>query len=190
MGASPKTISPAIPREVEEMAFEVLRAACERKLRLATAESCTGGLLAALLTDIEGCSHAFERGFVSYTDEAKAEMLGVDARLLASAGAVSRDVAGAMAAGALAASRADIAVSITGYSDDAGGGEAGLVFFGIGSRDGTIRVEERHFGDIGRAAVRIACLSASLMLLGSRLGEVRYETPSRRTPSMTAISGG
>jgi nicotinamide-nucleotide amidase len=130
MSEAPKTISPAIPRDVADMAFEVLKAACDRELRVATAESCTGGLLAALLTDIEGCSHAFERGFVCYTDEAKIEMLGVDADLLARLGAVSHDVAEAMAAGALARSRADIALSITGYTDNSGEG---------GSRPGVLR---------------------------------------------------
>lgn len=170
MGASPKTISPAIPPDVEALALQVLKAACRLKLRLATAESCTGGLLAALLTDIEGCSHAFERGFVSYTNESKVEMLGVNAGLLATVGAVSKEVADAMATGALAASQADLALSITGYTDKGGAGEPGLVFFGLASRGGATFVEERHFGDVGRAAVRIACLSTGLMLINAALG--------------------
>ncbi|MBR0648855.1 CinA family protein [Roseomonas terrae] len=157
------------------MAFEVLKAACDRELRVATAESCTRGLLAALLTDIEGCSHAFERGFVCYADEAKIEMLGVDADLLARLGAVSHDVAEAMAAGALARSRADIALSITGYTDDSGEGEAGLVFFGLACRGLPVCVEERRFGDIGRGAARIACLSTGLMLTHRPLTESSVE---------------
>lgn len=151
------------------MAYEVLKAACDRNLRVATAESCTGGLLAALLTDIEGCSHAFERGFVSYTDEAKAEMLEIPPDLLNRVGAVSREVAEAMVFGALARSHADIALSITGYTDDSGDGEPGLVFFGIGRFGGPIAVEERRFGDIGRGAVRIACLSTALQLIHRRM---------------------
>ena len=89
-----------IPDELDQLAKAVLKTACDRDLRLASAESCTGGLLASLLTDIPGCSHAFERGFVVYTDEAKNELLGVPKAILETDGAVSEAAARALAAGA------------------------------------------------------------------------------------------
>src|SRR3954463_48183 len=112
-----EALDPAIPAAVGELAKFVLRAAWDRRVRLAAAESCTGGLLASLLTDIPGQSHAFERGFVTYTDEAKHEMLGVPKRILATEGAVAEAAARAMAEGALARSHADVAVSITGFAE-------------------------------------------------------------------------
>ena len=166
----PATISPAIPRAVEQRAFEVLKIACERHVGLVTAESCTGGLLAALLTDIEGCSHAFERGFVCYTDEAKTEMLRVPAALIRMHGAVSAEVALAMATGALAASKGHVALAVTGYTEcGPDGEEGGLVFFGAASRRSDPSVHEHHFGDIGRGAVRVECLSAGLEILWRRI---------------------
>ena len=166
----PATIAPAIPRAVEQRALEVLKMACERHLGLVTAESCTGGLLAALLTDIQGCSHAFERGFVCYTDEAKTEMLKVPAELIRTRGAVSAEVAQAMALGALAASNGHIALAITGYTESGPDGEeGGLVFFGAASRRSGPSVHEHHFGDIGRGAVRVECLAAGLEILWRRI---------------------
>ena len=100
------TLSPVLPDRVEEATLRLLAKACERDLVLATAESCTGGMLASLLTDVPGVAHAFDRGFVTYSEQAKTEMLGVPADLIASAGAVSRPVAIAMAEGALERSRA------------------------------------------------------------------------------------
>src|SRR5512135_741068 len=117
-----EALDPAIPGSVDELAKLVLREASERGLRLATAESCTGGLLASLLTDIPGRSHAFERGFVTYTDEAKHEMLGVPRQVLEADGAVSEACARAMAEGVLACSKAQVAVSITGFAEGAGQG--------------------------------------------------------------------
>src|SRR5438094_6824500 len=116
-----EALEPAIPTSLDELAKFVLREACGRRLRLATAESCTGGLLASLLTDVPGCSHAFERGFVTYTDEAKHELLDVPLEMLRNEGAVSQAVAKAMAEGAIAASRADVAVSVTGWTEDGPG---------------------------------------------------------------------
>ena len=108
-----EALSPILPAATERLAHQVLAKACRRNLRLATAESCTGGLLASLLTDVPGCSHAFERGFVVYTNAAKAGLLGVDPDLLEDPGPVSEPVARAMAAGALARSQADIVAAIT-----------------------------------------------------------------------------
>ena len=121
-----ETLSSDIPDALEEAVDRLLRAACDADLGLATAESCTGGLLASLLTDVEGCSHAFERGFVTYTEEAKSEMLGVPPAMLDEHGAVSR--AGGPRDGRGGARRgraADIAVSITGFAGPTGDGRRG-----------------------------------------------------------------
>jgi nicotinamide-nucleotide amidase len=149
----------------DRLAKAVLQAACDRQLTLATAESCTGGLLASLLTDLPGLSHAFERGFVTYTDEAKHEMLGVPEVVLREDGAVSERSARAMAEGALAHSRADVCVSITGFAEGGPGQPAGLVHFGC-ARHGSPTLHRREqFGDCGRAEVRLQALKTALELL-------------------------
>jgi nicotinamide-nucleotide amidase len=166
-----ETLNPTLPRDVEEQVERVLKSACDKRLTLVTAESCTGGLLASLLTDVDGCAHAFERAFVTYTDAAKAQQLDVPGELLKFHGAVSAPVAEAMARGALARSEGDIALAITGF---AGRGapleEAGLVFFAAARRDGAIEAKEAHFGDVGRGAVRIACLRQALEMLEKVIG--------------------
>jgi nicotinamide-nucleotide amidase len=164
-----EALDPAVPAAVDELAKFVLREACERGLKLAAAESCTGGLLASLLTDIPGRSHAFERGFVTYTDAAKQEMLGVPPEILAREGAVSEACARAMAEGALANSRAQIAVSITGFAEGGPGQPAGLVHLACARTNRATRHLEKRFGDIGRAAVRIAALASALDLLRAQL---------------------
>jgi nicotinamide-nucleotide amidase len=135
--------------------------------KLATAESCTGGGIAAALTEIAGSSDVFERGFVTYSNEAKIELLGVPAALIAKHGAVSQEVAVAMAEGTLAHSRADVAVSVTGIAGPGGATPTkpvGLVYIGIMRRGGTPTVERRVFaGD--RAAVRAASVKRALELL-------------------------
>jgi nicotinamide-nucleotide amidase len=136
---------------------------------LATAESCTGGLLASLLTDIPGKSHAFERGLVTYTDDSKHELLGVPRAVLAEDGAVSEACARAMAEGAIAASRAHLAVSITGFAE---GPQAGLVHVACARKGGETRHRLAHFGDIGRARVRISALRASLQLFAEALEDL------------------
>lgn len=139
--------------------------------RLATAESCTGGMVAARLTDIAGSSDVVERGFVTYSNEAKIEMLGVPAELLGSYGAVSAQVARAMAEGALARSRADVALSITGIAGPGGATPAkpvGLVYLALAIKGAATRVERQHFaGD--RQAVRSAALERAIALLDSAL---------------------
>ena len=148
---------------------QALLAACRAKgWRLATAESCTGGLVASLLTEIAGSSDVVECGYVTYSNEAKASMLGVDPALISAKGAVSEEVARAMAAGALARSGVDIAVSITGIAGPGGATATkpvGLVHFGLATRDGTVRHLERRYGDLGRAAVREAAVVDALRLL-------------------------
>ena len=161
-----ETLSPALPDDLDALIGEVLRIACEAGVTLATAESCTGGLVASLLTDVEGRSHAFERGYVVYTDDAKADELAVPPRLISQNGAVSEAVARAMAEGALRASGAGVAVSITGFAGRAGpDDEPGLVHFALAAQGRPTTHEEHHFGDIGRGPVRLACLRVAMRLL-------------------------
>lgn len=165
-----ETLSPAIPEDVEHDVYRLLKAICDADLKLVTAESCTGGLLASLLTDVEGAGHAFERGFVTYTDEAKHEMLGVDAALLKEKGAVSKEVAIAMAKGALARSSGDISLSVTGFAGPAGGDdEEGLVHFALARKGGEMLHREEHFGPLGRGKVRLKCLRTALKMLDHAL---------------------
>jgi nicotinamide-nucleotide amidase len=139
--------------------------------RLATAESCTGGMVAARLTDIAGSSDVVERGFVTYSNEAKAELLGVGTELLSNYGAVSAQVARAMAEGALARSRADVAVSVTGIAGPGGatpGKPVGLVYLALAVKGRDTRVERQQFaGD--RKAVREAATDRALALLDAAL---------------------
>ncbi|MDX3930180.1 MAG: CinA family protein [Shinella sp.] len=158
-----ETLSPILPADIEEAAKRVLDVACESDLTLATAESCTGGLLASLLTDVEGCSHAFERGFVVYSVEAKCELLGLQKERVETCGAVSRETAVAMAHGALERSHASVALSITGFAGS--GDEPGLVHFACARRGGEVAHREEHFGDIGRGPVRIASLRVALEMI-------------------------
>ena len=155
-----------------DQATAVLDACRARGLMLATAESCTGGLIVAALTAIAGSSDVVERGFVTYSNAAKTEMLGVPEALIAAEGAVSAPVARAMAAGALARSRASIAVSVTGVAGPGGGTEAkpvGLVWFGLAVRGGAVVSERRVFpGD--RAAVRAATVAHALALIAAAAG--------------------
>ena len=139
--------------------------------KIVTAESCTGGLVAGALTDIAGSSDVVERGFVTYSNEAKAELLGVPADMIAKHGAVSAQDARAMAEGALKNSRSDVAVSITGIAGPGGataGKPVGLVYFGLAAKGAETRVERHQFsGD--RAAVRGASVEAALQLLAEAL---------------------
>lgn len=146
---------------------------------VATAESCTGGLIAGLLTEIPGSSNVLERGFVVYSNAAKEELLGVPAETLAKHGAVSEETARAMAEGALAKSRADVAVSVTGIAGPDGGTAAkpvGLVHFACARRGAPTIAREERFGDIGREAVRLASVKVGLDLLeaAGAEGETRY----------------
>lgn len=165
-----ETLSPVLPDAVEAAVHRVLQRADAAGLRLATAESCTGGLLASLLTDVVGVSHTFERGFVVYSNEAKCELLGIAETTVDECGAVSREVAEAMAAGALAGSHADIALSITGFAGPgAPADEPGLVHFACALRGGETVHRVEHFGDIGRGAVRIACVQVALEMIEEAL---------------------
>ena len=165
-----ETLSATLPTTLEESARRVLRRACDTGLMLATAESCTGGLLASLLTDVEGVSSAFDRGFVTYSSEAKCELLHIAPETVESCGAVSRTVAIAMAEGALAASRADIVLAITGFAGPgAPDDEPGLVHFACARRGGATAHREEHFGDIGRGPTRVACLETAVAMIEKAL---------------------
>jgi nicotinamide-nucleotide amidase len=141
----------------------VLLAACRAaRIKLATAESCTGGLIAAILTEVAGSSDVFERGFVTYSNEAKTEQLGVPAELIERHGAVSEEVVQAMALGALDHSRADLAVAVTGVAGPGGGTTTkpvGLVHIATARRNGPVVHKEIRLGDIGRRAIRLAAVA-------------------------------
>ncbi|PYF13098.1 nicotinamide-nucleotide amidase [Rhodobacter viridis] len=153
------------------IAVEVLDSARAKGIRIATAESCTGGMVAVALTEIPGSSTVFERGFVTYSNAAKVEMLGVLPATLDAFGAVSEQVAQEMAEGALAHSSADLAVSITGIAGP-GGSEfkpEGRVCFGIARRGGETHTETQDFGAPGRSAVRTKSCDHALSLLAAAI---------------------
>ena len=161
------------PSAMQDEAARLLDACRAGPRRIATAESCTGGLIAALLTEIPGASDVLERGFVTYSNEAKIELLGVPADLIAAHGAVSEPVARAMAEGALRASKADIAVSVTGVAGPGGGSEAkpvGLVHLAAARKGEATLHRECRFGDIGRDLVRLKSVEVALALLWQALG--------------------
>jgi len=151
-----------------DAARALLEHAKSRGLTIATAESCTGGLIAATLAAVPGASAVLERGFITYSNGAKAEMLDVPAELIAEQGAVSREVALAMAEGALARSGADITVAVTGIAGPDGGSAekpVGLVHLAVALRDGARLHEEKRFGDIGRHDVqRLTVLEAFALM--------------------------
>jgi nicotinamide-nucleotide amidase len=154
--------------ELMAQAQALLELCRSKKLKIATAESCTGGLVAATLTEIAGSSDVVERGFVTYSNEAKQAMLGVPATTLASHGAVSAETAQAMATGALAHAPIDLSVSITGIAGPGGavaGKPVGLVHFAAASRRGQLIHRERRYGNIGRKQVRDASVIEALALL-------------------------
>ncbi|KAB7784779.1 MULTISPECIES: CinA family protein [Methylorubrum] len=161
----------------------LVRAYAAAGQRIATAESCTGGLVAGLLTAVPGSSAVVERGFVTYSNEAKAEAIGVPMELIAAHGAVSEPVARAMAEGALKASRADIAVSITGIAGPGGGSDTkpvGLVHFGLTVKDRPTLHVERRFGDPGRVEIRRLAVAQAIELLEEAVG-LHPDASSRET---------
>ena len=159
------------PADIQTLAAAVIAAAIRQRLTLATAESCTGGLVAAALTAVAGSSSAVDRGVVTYSNAAKTELLGVPAGLIERQGAVSEAVARAMAEGALAQAGVGLTVSVTGVAGPGGGSAekpVGLVHFAAADAAGVIH-EAHRFGDIGREAVRLASVRVALGLLLRRL---------------------
>jgi nicotinamide-nucleotide amidase len=161
---------------IRSTAKHVLELCRARGWHVATAESCTGGLVAAALTEIAGSSDVVDRGFVTYSNEAKAEMLGVPLSTLKRYGAVSAQTAKAMAAGALKNSHADLAVSITGIAGPGGGTKqkpVGLVHFAAVRRDGRSVVRKKLFGPVGRSRVRQLSVVEALKMLETLVRNVR-----------------
>jgi nicotinamide-nucleotide amidase len=157
-----------IDDKLRRTASRVLDLCRAQGLLIATAESCTGGLVAAALTEIAGSSDVVDCGFVTYSNEAKQKMLGVPAATLSRYGAVSAKTAAAMAKGALTNSRADISVAITGIAGPGGGSTGkpvGLVYFAAASREGRRLQRSRRFGKIGRQRVRLRSVAEALALL-------------------------
>jgi len=153
-------------------ARRLLEEARAKQLRIVTAESCTGGLIAGLLTEIPGSSDVVERGFVTYSNEAKEDLLDVPTDIIHAHGAVSEQTCRAMAEGALKHSLAQLAVAVTGIAGP-GGGTAekpvGLVYIAALRRGGAVRMKELRLGDIGRGAIRLKTVSEALALVGDLL---------------------
>jgi nicotinamide-nucleotide amidase len=171
-----ETLEPALPRELDDKADRLMRRLCAAGLKVTTAESCTGGMLASLLTDIEGAGHGFDRGFVTYEAQAKQDLLGLTPDMTDRNDAVTAAVARAMAEGALQNSRSDIALSVTGFAGPAGEGEEeGLCHFGCAGRGKPTILREEHFGAVGRGPVRVAALGVLLELLETALDEAERE---------------
>ena len=164
------------PDEIDALARQVLDHARAKGWRIATAESCTGGLVAGALTAIAGSSDVVLGGLVTYANSAKRDLLGVDEAVLAQYGAVSEPVARAMAEGALAPLGADLAVAITGVAGPGGGSAdkpVGLVHFATAARAGSTRARALRLGDIGREAVRLNSVQIALQMLLERLTDER-----------------
>lgn len=160
----PPALTPPFAADLMADAAGILDTLARRGLKLATAESCTGGLIAGLFTEIPGSSRVLERGFVTYSNEAKTECLGVPADLIASKGAVSREVAEAMARGAIAHARAKLAIAVTGVAGPDGGSAqkpVGLVHLAVATPGGVIHRELR-FGSLGRTEIRLKTVRAAV----------------------------
>ena len=156
------------PFQVEELAAAIIDRYKGGGLMLATAESCTGGLIAAALTEISGSSAVVDRGFVTYTNEAKMDLLGVSPATLIRHGAVSRETALQMARGALYRSRAHVSVAVTGIAGPTGGlpeKPVGLVHLAVQTKSGLLLHREMRYGDIGRSGVRMSTLHTALDML-------------------------
>lgn len=163
----------SVPKQIDDLARLVITSFVEKGQMVATAESCTGGLIAGALTEIAGSSAVVDRGFVTYSNRAKVEMLGVDQATLDAFGAVSRQVALEMAKGALAHSQADVAVAVTGIAGPGGGSAdkpVGLVHLASACRDGRSEHREMRYGDIGRDNVRLATVRTALEMLAEAAG--------------------
>lgn len=195
--------------DIRAMSRSLLDLCRMRKLTIATAESCTGGLVAGALTEIPGSSDVVDRGFVTYSNDAKRAMLGVKASTLDSFGAVSKETATAMAIGALERAGTDLAVAITGIAGPGGatpGKPVGLVHFAAAARDGRLTYRECRFGAIGRSSVRQRSVIEALRMLmelargpkppakvrrerASRLHPRKARTPLRRTGERRRTAG-
>ncbi len=158
--------------EIETLATDVLEKCRQRKWQLATAESCTGGLIGGALTDIAGSSDVFDRGFITYSNKAKARVIGVSTEILRAHGAVSEETAREMALGALKTAGANLTVAVTGIAGPGGGGPGkpvGLVHFAVATEEGIAEHRKMEYGDIGRSEVRLATVKTALEMLRDAL---------------------
>lgn len=166
MYSTSSDLNAILTSQSRELAELLLETADQKCLRIATAESCTGGLLSTILTDVAGVSHCFECGFVVYSDSAKTLLLGISPELIEIHGAVSKPVAIEMAEKALERCRADVALSITGFAGPGGDGdEEGLVHLAVAGSSGAITHREEHFGPSGRDRIRTEALQSALQML-------------------------
>jgi len=156
-----------LPSPISELAQHVIRAAKEQGIIIATAESCTGGLIGGALTDISGSSAVFDRGFITYTNKAKMQVLGVKADTLRAVGAVDEKTAREMACGAVAKSAASLSVAVTGIAGPGGSDHkpAGRVHLATANRSGDINHRQMDYGDIGRDQTRLATIVTALEML-------------------------
>jgi nicotinamide-nucleotide amidase len=164
-----------LPNDLVQAAEALLEACKERGVMIATAESCTGGLIAGCLTEVAGSSAVVDRGFVTYSNEAKSEMIGVPMSMIEGHGAVSENVAKAMALGALAKSNATLTIAVTGVAGPGGGTDekpVGLVHFGC-ALTGSETLHERHIFDGDRSAIRHETVRTALRILGDRLAQLK-----------------
>ena len=165
-GGETETLSTTSPDDVEQAARDLLEAAQAADVHLAAAESCTGGLLASILTDVEGRSSVFERGFVVYSPKAKCELLKLDGSMIENCGVVSEEVARALAEAAVELSDAHLAVGITGFAGPAGDDdEEGLVHIAVAREGGQTRHREMHYGARGRGPIRIETVRTALAMM-------------------------
>lgn len=156
------------PADIEDEARRIIAEFTARSLMVSTAESCTGGLIAGALTEIAGSSSVVDRGFVTYTNEAKMDLLGVKSTTLTAYGAVSKETALQMVQGALFRSRANLAVAVTGIAGPGGGSvekPVGLVHLAARGREGAILHREMRYGDIGRTEIRLATVHTAFEML-------------------------
>ena len=168
--------------EAFAVATSLIKLCIDKKLTVATAESCTGGLVAGALTDVAGSSAVVDRGFVTYSNAAKREMLGVPLATLKQYGAASRQTAEAMARGALAKAKVDLAVAITGIAGPGGGSAdkpVGLVHFAAAARDGASMHTAMRYGDIGRAKVRRKSVLQALAMLAELAADETVHSPAK-----------
>jgi nicotinamide-nucleotide amidase len=158
------------PADIEAQAAEIIAVYRDRGWMIATAESCTGGLIAGALTEIAGSSAVVDRGFVTYTNQAKMDLIGVSAATLDTFGAVSKETALQMAHGALMRSGAEVAVAVTGIAGPGGGSAekpVGLVHLALKTRSGLIDHREMRYGEIGRDQVRLGTVRTALEMLAA-----------------------
>lgn len=175
-----ETLSSALPPDIETLVQRVLKETAARGLKLATAESCTGGLLASALTDVDGYGSVFDRGFVVYSAGAKRDLLDVPEQVLADPGPVSEPAARAMAEGALRRSEADIALAVTGFTGPAGPDDTpGLVHFATARRGRATHHRMERFGPLGRGEGRLKSLRVALAMLRDAVTGEEGEAPAR-----------